>query len=597
MSLTSWALVMSPHHRMRDNLHAATSIWSWRARHAGHCCSPSDLLAGPDGLYGFEQMLRHPSAGLAALCSASARGRAQSRPGAAACLAAARSSGGAEPRLRGDERGVMTKVAVYGFVRIVFDLLGEPPVVERVCSPSAASPRDGRALRADEHDLSGCSPITPSRISGSSSSARLDLAFRRTAWPGRRRSPSRRPAHVSITRVQSVVLRRRSRAHGDRRARHGASRRPDPSHAANRVRVPDRLRRDLGAASLNGLRVGMASPSGILVSPQLPSWGLKFLVPAVGGCWRCRPPSPPPCFVKPSALRSWAARARRRRKARRRPTASARGDVLLRGALPSWRDPARRLYRCAGGPWSPPGRRPHAVQSGRAVALDRLPIARAQVYGGCRRDWRSGSSPSIQARSAAAPRNGLGCRRRDPNRRPVITASPRSGRSRATARRSAPACGRRPGGDHGRSASIRRRQDSRHEARAPRRRTSPRARAVVSARFRRRRARAAQERKPSLDEAGGGEGGRQRQQRADAGTRISGPMTAIAGSPKWHGRCHSDTKPLRGGSAETGRSRSGTRNAVCGMPMDQAAEMLHVALAGRREHGSCAENNRLLNTE
>ena len=39
--------------------------------------------------------------------------------------------------------GVMTKVAVYGFIRIVFDLLGDARlVVEHAwCSLSAASPR------------------------------------------------------------------------------------------------------------------------------------------------------------------------------------------------------------------------------------------------------------------------------------------------------------------------------------------------------------------------------------------------------------------------------------------------------------------------
>ena len=39
--------------------------------------------------------------------------------------------------------GVMTKVGVYGFIRIVFDLIGEPDAVVRARGPdgSAASPR------------------------------------------------------------------------------------------------------------------------------------------------------------------------------------------------------------------------------------------------------------------------------------------------------------------------------------------------------------------------------------------------------------------------------------------------------------------------
>ena len=48
----------------------------------------------------------HPTAGVAALVLVprAARRRLEGRPGAAACLAAARASGGAEPRLRADER-------------------------------------------------------------------------------------------------------------------------------------------------------------------------------------------------------------------------------------------------------------------------------------------------------------------------------------------------------------------------------------------------------------------------------------------------------------------------------------------------------------
>ena len=48
----------------------------------------------------------------------------------------------------------------------------------------------------------------------------------------------------------------------DRRARHGAPRRPDPPHAAHRLRLPGRLRGDLGAAAVQRLRVRMADLPG-----------------------------------------------------------------------------------------------------------------------------------------------------------------------------------------------------------------------------------------------------------------------------------------------------------------------------------------------
>ena len=57
---------------------------------------------------------------------------------------------------------------------------------------------------------------------------------------------------------------------------------------------------------------------------------------------------------------------------------------------------------------------------------------------------------------------------------------------------------------------------------------------------------------------------------------------------------HSDTKPLSGGSAEIAAQPieecgSGPRHA-----MDEAAEVLHVALAGRAEHCACAEEQQAL---
>ena len=68
--------------------------------------------------------------------------------------------------------GVMTKVAVYGFVRIVFDLLGEPAwwwsmLVLLLGGITAVL---GVLYALMQHDLKRCSPITRSRTSASSSS-------------------------------------------------------------------------------------------------------------------------------------------------------------------------------------------------------------------------------------------------------------------------------------------------------------------------------------------------------------------------------------------------------------------------------------------
>ena len=85
----------------------ATSIWSWRASARSRCCSPSACWPGPDGALHLRADARRASlrgARRAGADPGADRRRLEGRPRAAACLAAARPSGGAEPRLGADER-------------------------------------------------------------------------------------------------------------------------------------------------------------------------------------------------------------------------------------------------------------------------------------------------------------------------------------------------------------------------------------------------------------------------------------------------------------------------------------------------------------
>src|SRR5436305_12187561 len=67
MSLSSLALVMA-HHRVRDNVHAGYIYLVMASLGTPALLLAFGLLAGADGLYGFEQMrAAHPSAGTAAL--------------------------------------------------------------------------------------------------------------------------------------------------------------------------------------------------------------------------------------------------------------------------------------------------------------------------------------------------------------------------------------------------------------------------------------------------------------------------------------------------------------------------------------------------
>ncbi len=80
-----------------------------------------------------------------------------------------------------------------------------------------------------------------------------------------------------------------------------------------------------------------------------------------------------------------------------------------------------------------------------------------------------------------------------------------------------------------------------------------------------------------------------------AGTRIFRPHCGSSGLSRIAWKVsHSETKPLSGGSAEI--ATQPTRNAKAGVrhAVDQAAQLLHVALAGRRQHRAGAEEQQAL---
>ena len=127
MSLSSWALVMS-HHRERDNVYAGYVYLVMASFGTLALLLTFGLLAGPDGGYGFDAMrAAHPSASLAALVLILALIGAGSKAGLVPLHVWLPLAHPAAPsHVSALMSGVMTKVAVYGFVRIVFDLLGPP---------------------------------------------------------------------------------------------------------------------------------------------------------------------------------------------------------------------------------------------------------------------------------------------------------------------------------------------------------------------------------------------------------------------------------------------------------------------------------------
>ena len=187
---------------------------------------------------------------------------------------------------------------------------------------------------------------------------------------------------------------------------------------------------------LNGFVSEWLMFQAILLSPELPSWGLKFLVPAVGALLALSAALAAACFVKAFGV-TFLGRAahRRRRRARTKPTGSRwrRCSVfaalcLLAGILPG-------LFIDALAPVvQSPGRRPDADADRRRVAVDRADrrepqllqwSARVPVHAGL--GHARGRSPST-----ASPPTGCAAARHG------TAAIPIRARRRSTPRRASP---------------------------------------------------------------------------------------------------------------------------------------------------------------
>ena len=127
MSLTSWALVMA-HHRVQDNARAGYVYLVMASFGTLALLLAFGLLAGPAGGYDFDTIrAAGHSTRDAALVLALVLLGAGSKAGIVPLHVWLPLAHPAAPsHVSALMSGVMTKVAVYGFVRIVFDLLGEP---------------------------------------------------------------------------------------------------------------------------------------------------------------------------------------------------------------------------------------------------------------------------------------------------------------------------------------------------------------------------------------------------------------------------------------------------------------------------------------
>ena len=305
MSLSSWALVMA-YHRIPDNVRAGYVYLVMASFGTLALLLGFGLLAGPDGLYAFAQMrVAHPSAMIGALAMILALIGAGSKAGIVPLHAWLPLAHPAAPsHVSALMSGVMTKVAVYGFVRIALDLAGAPAwwwsiLVLALGGITAVM---GVLYALMQHDLKRLLAYhTVENIGIIFIGLGLALAFKAHGMLF--------AAALALTAALLHVFNHslfKSLLFFGAGAVLTATGVRDMEHLGGLIhRMPQTAFVFLvGCAAisalppLNGFVSEWLTFQAILLSPQLPSWGLKFLVPAVGALLALSAALAAACFVK-----------------------------------------------------------------------------------------------------------------------------------------------------------------------------------------------------------------------------------------------------------------------------------------------------------
>jgi len=305
MSLVSWALVVA-HHRDRDNVRAGYVYLVMASFGTLALLLALGLLAGPDGAYGFATIRAADHApGVAALVLALVLIGAGSKAGLVPLHVWLPLAHPAAPsHVSALMSGVMTKVAVYGFIRVVFDLLGEPTwwasmIVLALGGITAAL---GVLYALMQHDLKRLLAYhTVENIGIIYIGLGLALAFQANGmgWA----------AALALTAALFHVLNHslfKSLLFFGAGAVLVATAERDMEHLGGLIhRMPFTSFAFLvgcmaisALPPLNGFVSEWLTFQAILQSPQLPQWGLKIMVPAVGALLALSAALAAACFVK-----------------------------------------------------------------------------------------------------------------------------------------------------------------------------------------------------------------------------------------------------------------------------------------------------------
>jgi hydrogenase-4 component B len=305
MSLTSWALVVS-HHQLRENLRAGYIYLLMASFGTLALLLSFGLLAGSGGNYAFETIRAgHFSHALTALVLILVLVGAGSKAGLVPLHAWLPLAHPAAPsHVSALMSGVMTKVAVYGFIRIVFDLLGPPDWwwSMLVLAIAGVTTVMGVLYALMQHDLKRLLAYhTVENIGIIFIGLGLALAFKAHGmdWA----------AALALTAGLFHVFNHsvfKSLLFFGAGSVLNATGTRDMEHLGGLIhRMPQTAFVFLigcvaisALPPLNGFVSEWLTFQAILQSPQLPSWGLRFLVPAVGALLALSAALAAACFVK-----------------------------------------------------------------------------------------------------------------------------------------------------------------------------------------------------------------------------------------------------------------------------------------------------------
>ncbi|HVN02667.1 MAG TPA: hydrogenase 4 subunit B [Caulobacteraceae bacterium] len=324
MSVASWGLVMS-RHREAGTSRAAFVYLVMASFGALSLLLAFALLAGPGGAYAFDAMRAHvPGATTAAVVLALAVLGAGSKAGLVPLHVWLPLAHPAAPsHVSALMSGVMTKVAVYAFIRIVFDLAGPPAwwwslVVLALGGVTAFI---GVLQALMQHDLKRLLAYhTVENIGIIFIGLGLALAFQANAMP--------LAAALAVTAALFHVLNHslfKSLLFFGSGAVLGATGERDMEHLGGLIRtMPQTALAFLAGCvaisalpPLNGFASEWLTFQAILLSPRLDAWALKLTIPAVGAVLALSAALAAACFVKAFGVtflgrpRSDAARAAR----------------------------------------------------------------------------------------------------------------------------------------------------------------------------------------------------------------------------------------------------------------------------------------------